>query len=89
MTCQGFRGLMCCFFELYNSVSHRYGEADAAHDGKIRKIIAHVGDNRIDTAAFRAIRNPSFGPSPPTKSSIPLPAFVNEPQTQDIRSPRY
>ena len=44
---QCFRCVVRCLFDLWNCIAHRHGEANAAHNGKIRKIIAYIGDNRI------------------------------------------
>src|ERR1700689_2800124 len=44
---QCFRRVVRCLFDLWNCIAHRHGEANAAHYGKIRKIIAYIGDNRI------------------------------------------
>jgi hypothetical protein len=38
---------MRCLFDLSNRIADRHGETNAAHHGKIREIIAHLGDNSI------------------------------------------
>ena len=62
---ESFRNVVGGLFYLGDGIAHGNGEASAAHQGNIRKIIADISDSRIGDARFLEgfLHKPAFSPA--------------------------